>query len=146
VEGSTFFETVNGIFPQASTAGKIRVREAYGEMLIPILSNLPFADTLNLELGYRVSDYSSTGTDSTWKVNGEWAPVDFLRFRGGYQRAVRAPNLGEVFTARTQTLVNGADGDPCSRGSTVSPSAMATIRPMPPSTPMAPRLKSCAVR
>jgi len=121
VEGSTFFETVNGIFPQASTAGSIRVRELYGETLIPLLADLPFAHVLNLELGYRVSDYSSTGTDSTWKINGEWAPTDFLRFRGGYQRAVRAPNLGEVFTARTQTLVLGADGDPCSRGSTVSP-------------------------
>lgn len=121
VEGSTFFETVNGIFPQASTAGSITVREAYGELLVPILADLPFADVLNLELGFRLSDYSTTGSSETFKINGEWAPVDFLRFRGGYQRAVRAPNLGEVFTARTQTLVLGSDGDPCSRGSTVSP-------------------------
>jgi len=121
VEGATFIESVNGIFPQASTAGSITVREAYGELLIPVLADLPFVEELNLEVGYRLSDYSTTGTNSTYKINGEWAVTDFLRFRGGYQRAVRAPNLGEVFTARTQTLVSGSDGDPCSRGSTVSP-------------------------
>src|SRR5690606_21552250 len=88
---------------------------------IPLLADLPFVEELNLEVGYRLSDYSTTGSSSTYKINGEWAPTDFLRFRGGYQRAVRAPNLREVFTARTQSLVLGADGDPCSRGSTVSP-------------------------
>jgi outer membrane receptor protein involved in Fe transport len=76
---------------------------------------------LNFELGYRISDYSTIGTNSTFKANAEYAPVSWLRFRGGYQKAARAPNLGEVFTARTQTLVTGSDGDPCSRGSTVSP-------------------------
>jgi len=121
VEGSTFIETVNGIFPQASTSGSITVWEAYGELLIPLLADMPFVEELNLEVGYRLSDYSTTGSSGTYKINGEWAPTDFLRFRGGYQRAVRAPNLGEVFTARTQSLVLGADGDPCSRGSTVSP-------------------------
>jgi outer membrane receptor protein involved in Fe transport len=121
VEGSTFYETVNGIFPQASTQGSITVKEAYGEVLIPLLAGLPFAHELNIEAGYRISDYSTIGTSSTWKVNGEWAPVEWLRFRGGYQRAARAPNLGEVFTSRTQTLVGGADGDPCSRGNTVAP-------------------------
>ncbi len=121
VEGSTFFETVNGIFPQASTEGSITVKEAYGELLVPVLADLPFAREFNLELGYRLSDYSTIGTSPTYKINGEWAPVEWLRFRGGYQKASRAPNLGEVFTARTQTLVNGNDGDPCSRGNTVSP-------------------------
>ena len=121
VEGSTFYETVNGIFPQASTAGSITVKEAYGELLIPLLSGLPFAEEVNLEVGYRISDYSTIGSNSTYKINGEWAPVDWLRFRGGYQRAARAPNLGEVFTARTQSLVASSDGDPCSRGNIVEP-------------------------
>jgi outer membrane receptor protein involved in Fe transport len=121
VEGSTFYETVNGIFPQASTEGSITVKEAYGELLVPVLADLPFAQELNLELGYRLSDYSTIGTTPTYKINGEWQPVEWLRFRGGYQKASRAPNLGEVFTSRTQTLVNGNDGDACSRGNTVSP-------------------------
>jgi outer membrane receptor protein involved in Fe transport len=121
VEGATFYETVNGIFPQASTEGSITVKEAYGELLIPLLSGLPFAEEVNLEVGYRISDYSTIGSNSTYKINGEWAPIEWLRFRGGYQRAARAPNLGEVFTARTQTLAASSDGDPCSRGNTNSP-------------------------
>ncbi|HEY6816938.1 MAG TPA: TonB-dependent receptor, partial [Croceibacterium sp.] len=121
VEGSTFFETVNGIFPQAGTEGSITVKEAYGELLVPVLSGLPFAEELNLELGYRLSDYSTIGSSPTYKINAEWVPIDWLRFRGGYQKASRAPNLGEVFTSRTQTLVNGNDGDACSRGNTVAP-------------------------
>lgn len=114
VEGSTFYETTAGTFPQASTSGKTSVKEVYGELLIPVLDNLPFADTLNLELGYRLSDYKSVGVVHTYKINGEYAPVDWLRFRGGYQVASRAPNLGELFTARTQTLKSSADGDACS--------------------------------
>ncbi|WP_160589216.1 TonB-dependent receptor domain-containing protein [Alteraurantiacibacter aestuarii] len=114
VEGATFYETTAGIFPQASTQGKTNVKEIYGELLIPILNDIPFAEALNLELGYRMSDYRSVGTVHTYKINGEYAPFDWLRFRGGYQVASRAPNLGELFTARTQALRSSADGDPCS--------------------------------
>jgi len=142
VEGSTFFETVNGIFPQASTSGSITVKEGYGELLIPILSDLPFADSLNLELGYRISDYSTIGSNSTYKINAEYAPTKWLRFRGGYQRAARAPNLGEVFTARTQTLVLGADGDPCSRGSTVSPFGYGNYSANPDGNPDAAKVEA----
>jgi len=119
-EGSSFYETSN-TFPQASTAGSTAVRELYGEMLVPILSDMPFFETLNLELGYRLSDYDSVGTIGTYKINGEWAPTDWLRFRGGYQKASRAPNLGELFTARTNTLLRAGDGDPCSLLNNTSP-------------------------
>ncbi len=114
VEGSTFYETTAGIFPQASTSGKTSVKEVYGELLIPVLNGLPWAEALNLELGYRLSDYESVGSVHTYKINGEYAPFHWLRFRGGYQKASRAPNLGELFTARTQTLESSADGDACS--------------------------------
>jgi outer membrane receptor protein involved in Fe transport len=114
VEGATFYETAGGIFPQASTKGKTSVKEVYGELLVPVLRDLPFVEELNLELGYRLSDYKSVGAVHTFKINGEWAPTRWLRFRGGYQQASRAPNLGELFTARTQTLLTASDGDPCS--------------------------------
>jgi iron complex outermembrane receptor protein len=121
VEGSTFYETTAGTFPQASTKGKTSVKEVYGELLVPLLNNVRFADALNLELGYRLSDYKSVGTVHTYKINGEYAPFDWLRFRGGYQVASRAPNLGELFTARTQTLKTSADGDACSIALRTSP-------------------------
>ncbi|OJW57077.1 MAG: hypothetical protein BGO57_03190 [Sphingomonadales bacterium 63-6] len=121
MDGSAFYETVNGGFPQASTAGTTSVKEIYGELLVPVLADLPFAKALTLELGYRLSDYRSVGTVGTYKINGEYAPFEWLRFRGGYQKASRAPNLGELFTARTQTQTQVTDGDPCSRGNITNP-------------------------
>jgi len=121
IEGSSFFETINGTFPQGSTRGSTSVKELYGELLVPLLSKLPFAEALNLELGYRHSDYASVGPVGTYKFNGEYAPVRWMRFRGGYQKASRAPNLGELFTARTTTQSGFNDGDPCSRGNTTTP-------------------------
>ncbi len=86
-----------------------------------MLADLPFAKALNLELGYRLSDYNTVGSVGTYKINAEWAPFNWLRFRGGYQKASRAPNLGELFTAATQVFTVNSDGDPCSRGNRVSP-------------------------
>ncbi|MBO9582355.1 MAG: TonB-dependent receptor [Sphingobium sp.] len=120
-DGGNFLDAVNGIFAQGHTKGSINVKEAYGELLIPVLSNLPFAKALNLEVGYRISDYSTIGSVGTYKINAEWAPVNWFRFRGGYQNASRAPNLGELFTAQTQIFFISGEGDPCSRGNTVAP-------------------------
>lgn len=119
-EGSSFYETTT-TFPQASTAGSTAVREIYGELFVPVIRDVPLLQEVNLELGYRYSDYDSVGGISTYKINGEWAPTHFLRFRGGYQVASRAPNLGELFTARTNTLAFASDGDPCSITNNTSP-------------------------
>jgi outer membrane receptor protein involved in Fe transport len=119
-EGSSFYETII-TFPQGSTSGSESVREVYGELLVPVLSDLPFVEELNLELGYRYSDYDSVGGIGTYKINGDWAVTDWFRFRGGYQKASRAPNLGELFTARTNTLANAGDGDPCSLENNTNP-------------------------
>jgi iron complex outermembrane recepter protein len=88
--------------------GENSFRDFFAEALIPILSGQPWADRLELGLGWRVSRYQSqnniTGveaepsTDHTYKAELSYAPFDALRFRGSYQRAVRAPNFGELFT------------------------------------------------
>jgi outer membrane receptor protein involved in Fe transport len=113
-QGTSFLEGVIGIFPQGNTQGSTNVKEVYGEMLVPLLKDLPFAKSVNLELGYRHSKYNSIGSVGTYKINGDWQVNDWLTFRGGYQKASRAPNLGELFTAATQTLDSAAEGDPCS--------------------------------
>lgn len=120
-EGSSFLDTVNGIFPQGHTKGSTSVKEAYVELLVPLLKDLPFAKAVNLEVGYRISDYNTVGSVGTYKINGEWAVTDWLRFRGGYQKASRAPNLGELYTASTQIFTANSDGDPCSRGNLTAP-------------------------
>jgi iron complex outermembrane recepter protein len=93
-------------------AGFISVREAFTELRLPIAEHQPFADDLSVEAGYRYSKYSEGFNTNTWKLGLEWAPVRDVRLRGSYQRAVRAPNIGELFTPQSV----GLDGsvDPCS--------------------------------
>ena len=81
-------------------------------MRLPLASHAPFADDLALEGGYRYSKYSLGFDTNTYKLGLEWAPVHDIRLRGSFQRAVRAPNIGELFTPQAV----GLDGshDPCS--------------------------------
>jgi outer membrane receptor protein involved in Fe transport len=94
-------------------AGSFDVKEVFGEIRIPILKDKPFFDTLALEGAARYSDYSTIGGVFTWKLGGEYAPVSWVRFRGAYNRAIRAPNINELFSARGQGFTGGTD--PCAR-------------------------------
>jgi outer membrane receptor protein involved in Fe transport len=98
--------------------GGYNVKEAYAELIAPIASDRPFFDELTLEAGIRYSDYSidAAGDRSfdttTWKVGGTYQPVEGFRIRGNYQRAVRAPNIGELF-APVVTGLTSLQIDPC---------------------------------
>jgi outer membrane receptor protein involved in Fe transport len=91
--------------------GSFDVYELFGEARVPIVEDMPWAKRLQLELGYRFSDYSTAGTTNTYKIAGDWEIISGLRIRGGYNRAVRAPNVLELFSPRNVVL----DGtvDPC---------------------------------
>jgi outer membrane receptor protein involved in Fe transport len=98
-------------------AGVEEVYEVFGEMLIPLADTRPFADFLALEIGGRFSDYKHAGTSNTWKAGIDWRPISSLRFRGMFQRSVRAPNLLEVFqeeAIETFTFASVPGQDPCS--------------------------------
>ena len=107
-----------------SVSGKYDTKEAYVELKMPIVQDRPFVQSLNLEGGFRYSKYSTVGSVYTYKGGGDWSPVEGVRFRGIYQRAVRAPNINELYSP----LV-GATGslatDPCA-GSNV-PAQIAAI-------------------
>jgi outer membrane receptor protein involved in Fe transport len=94
------------------TEGEFNVKEIYGEVNVPILSERPFFHQLNLRAAGRLSDYSTVGSVKTWNVGADWAPIEALRFRGTYARSVRAPNIGELFTGPSQTFPTGLS-DPC---------------------------------
>ncbi|TCM35420.1 MULTISPECIES: TonB-dependent receptor domain-containing protein [unclassified Novosphingobium] len=79
--------------------GKYSVKEVYGEVHVPLLAKTPFFETLSLDGALRLSDYSTAGSTTTWKIGGEWAPIRDIRFRATYGQAVRAPNIGELYTA-----------------------------------------------
>ncbi|MDP3855780.1 TonB-dependent receptor domain-containing protein [Phenylobacterium sp.] len=87
------------------------VYELFGEARIPIANDMPWAKSLQLEVGYRYSDYSFGSSTDTYKFGGDWVPVDGLRLRASYQRAVRAPNLVELYGAQVQAI--GGSIDPC---------------------------------
>ncbi|EJL37620.1 outer membrane cobalamin receptor protein [Caulobacter sp. AP07] len=93
------------------------VAEIYGEVLVPVLKDLPFIRALNVNLGYRYSDYETIGGVSAYKVEGDWEVVDGVRLRGGFQRAVRAPSLGELYSPQNQSFESITE-DPCAIDST----------------------------
>ena len=95
-------------------AGDFDVWEGFGELLVPVLKDVPFFQDLSLSLGYRYSDHSASGTAHTYKISGEWEPFTSVRFRGGYQRAIRSPSLGELFSPPGLTGI--AIGSPTSAG------------------------------
>jgi outer membrane receptor protein involved in Fe transport len=94
------------------TSGRFDVKEAYAEVNIPILKDMAFAKQLNLRAAGRISDYSTIGSTTTWSIGGDWAPIDDIRFRATRAKAVRAPNIGELFTGPSQTFPTGLI-DPC---------------------------------
>ncbi len=94
-----------------ASGGSFDVKEAFGELNAPILSGMPFAETLSVGAAYRFSSYSTIGDTHTWQVNGVYAPVRDLTFRGSYGKAVRAPNIGELF--QPQASDSNFFVDPC---------------------------------
>ena len=95
--------------------GTYNVKEAFGELVIPIFEDESFAKNLTLELGGRYSDYSTAGKSYTYKVGGSYEPIEGLKLRGNYQRGARAPNIGELFTPVRTGLTN-LTTDPCQFG------------------------------
>ncbi|MES3081720.1 TonB-dependent receptor [Sphingomonas faeni] len=93
------------------TVGQFNVKEAFGEIDIPLLKDLPFVNSLSLQGAARYSDYSTIGTVFSWNAGGEYSPVRGLRFRGNYAVANRAPNIGELFSSASETFPSVQD--PC---------------------------------
>ena len=109
---ATFNDNLLG-FPANNSVGSTSVDELYGELLLPLLKDKTAADHLNLELGYRHSNYDLQGGVNTWKALVDWGITPTVRFRGGKQLATRAPNIAEMFQAQTQSWYVSGTGDPC---------------------------------
>ncbi len=98
----------------AFTPPSYKIKEAFGEIRIPILADVPFFQELTIEAAGRVSDYNvgNTGTVYAYNAGLIWSPVRDIRLRASYQRSVRAPTLGDLFTLPSQTF-NNVFADPC---------------------------------
>ena len=94
-----------------NTRGSQSDKDIFGEIRIPLVENMPFVKDLTFEGGYRYSNYTSGGGNNTYKFGLDWQTTPDLRFRGSYERAVRAPNVVELFQPLHSTLFAGTD--PC---------------------------------
>ena len=97
--------------PTIGVTGDADVSEVFGEIQIPLADDQPWAYSASIDAAYRRSEYENLGTD-TYKVGADYAPIEDIRFRASYSRAVRAPNVIELFAAQGFGLFD-ADRDPC---------------------------------
>ena len=110
--------------------GDINVWEAFAEAELPLVQDKPLVKELGIRGGFRYSDYSTEGPDltgetitnafeaETWYISASWIPVDDIRFRANFSRAIRAPNVFNLYTGINTGLVDlttGENGlfDPC---------------------------------
>ena len=118
-------------------AGDLSVFEVFGETQIPLVEGRQFFEELGINGAVRYSDYETDGNGVqnsfdtvTYAAGVTWAPTSDIRLRGQFQRAVRAPNVIELFTGQNTGLFSAANGpnglfDPCASAAGVAPSATA---------------------
>ena len=90
--------------PTASIAGGFNVTDVFFEAAVPVLDNL------DAEIGFRASDYSTSGNHNTYKVAAQYAPTNLVTLRGGYNRTVASPSIATMFAPQSQGLWAGSDG------------------------------------
>ena len=111
--------------PTPRVEGGYNVKEVFGEIIAPILAGKPFFENVTVEAGARYSSYevAAPGNPSfdafTWKAGGTWEFVQGFKIRGNYSRAVRAPNIGELFSPVSRGLTN-LGTDPCAGAAPVN--------------------------
>jgi iron complex outermembrane receptor protein len=99
--------------PVPPVSGGLIAQEGFIEGRMPIAEDLPGAQAINLETGYRYSSYDLGFRTNTYKIGLDWAPVQDIRVRGGFSRAVRAPNVVELFAPSAIGLDGTYTTDPC---------------------------------
>ncbi|MBW6524670.1 TonB-dependent receptor [Sphingomonas sp. RHCKR47] len=112
--------------PAQAAAGRFNTDEVYGELRLPLLRDVPFFSSLELNGAVRYSDYSTFGGNTTLTGGALWKPVADLLLRGSYAESLRAPSIGELFGA--QSRFDQPISDPCSNIAGSAYRASATVR------------------
>ncbi len=99
--------------PTVPVSGGLISREAFAELRMPVIDDKFLAKSLDLEASYRYSDYSQGFKTNTYSIGADWAPIQDVRFRGSFTRAVRAPNISELFAPAAVGLDGSYNADPC---------------------------------
>ncbi|HEY4213955.1 MAG TPA: TonB-dependent receptor [Steroidobacteraceae bacterium] len=113
---NSFLDSVMGVFPTGGLNAQTTVKDYYAELFVPVISDLGIIRKASLDFGGRYSDYSATASTTTFKIDADVQLGSSFRLRGGFNRATRAPNLGELFLGEQElvTTTGNAYGDPCS--------------------------------
>ncbi|WP_278384767.1 TonB-dependent receptor [Alteromonas mediterranea] len=101
------------------TSGAFSVEEVYLELAVPLLSDMPGVEQLDLELATRYSDYSNFGDTTNSKIGLKWRINDDLLVRGTWSEAFRAPSLDELFSGNSDSFAPLTD--PCNGGAAGNP-------------------------
>ncbi len=104
--GETFFNAL------ADTDADYDVKEAFAEVSVPVMRGLPWAEDVIVDAAWRYSDYDTIGSTNTYKLGVDWVVLEDVRLRATKSRAVRAPNIGELFDPLQQNFF--FVDDPCS--------------------------------
>jgi iron complex outermembrane receptor protein len=94
-----------------NTAGSTNVKELFAEARVPLAHDMPFIEDLTLDAGYRFSHYNVAGDTNTYKIGGEWRPIQDVLIRASFNRAVRAPNVNDLYAPQVTGLATYVD--PC---------------------------------
>jgi iron complex outermembrane recepter protein len=127
-------QNIEAVIASLPSQGEYDVTEYAAQIDVPILSGVPLIEQFNLGAAVRRSDYSTSGSVDSYEGDFKWTPVRGLLIRGGYQRAVRAPNIGELFAAATGSQIAfgtppASIGDPCDvRSSARTGASSASVR------------------
>ena len=105
--------------PTIGVSGDYNVMDLFAEVRLPLLQDIFLAQDLTMNASYRYSDYSTEISTDTYGIGLDWSIVDDVKLRGSYQRAVRAPNVIELFSAQALGLFD-MSRDPCSTNPTAT--------------------------
>ena len=111
-----------------STRGSYDVHEVYGELSIPIVANVPFAQNLEATVAARYFNYSTFGDDATYKLGARWTVVPDITLRGTYSTAFRAPSIPELFEGAADSFETASD--PCKGGPVGDPAHIEPTSPL----------------
>ncbi|MCG7544406.1 TonB-dependent receptor [Pseudoalteromonas sp. MM17-2] len=86
------------------TSGGFDVNEAYVEFALPLLADVPFAEMVDLSAAIRAFDYSTFGSDETWKLGLTWKVNEELMLRSVVSTAFRAPTVDELYSGNSPSF------------------------------------------
>ncbi len=105
VSAANGFYSLNG----SALSGGVTVKEAFGEIAVPLLRDSSLGQALDLNGAVRRTDYSTSGAVTTWKAGAVYEPIEGIRFRGTRSRDIRAPNIFELFGPQTRRSIGLSD-------------------------------------